>query len=84
MFELAREQQDELEERDDDEADEFDDGPDLTVPRTATGVDEDDDLDLDRYEDEEEEVEEIVSNSIWPAPFRGPTANRDRKSTKMT
>lgn len=64
IFELARDQQEELGEWDDEEQDDADDEgrPNFSVPRAQNFEDEDED-DLERYEqdDYEEEVEEIVS-----------------------
>ena len=60
IFELARGQQEELEDGDEDEdEDETQESAKFTLPRTQN-IDEDDD-DLEEYGDEEyEEVEEIV------------------------
>ncbi|EIW62156.1 cell adhesion protein byn-1 [Trametes versicolor FP-101664 SS1] len=57
IFELARDQQEELDEKDLDDEDEDDTQLDLSAPR-GPSLDDDDDLDLDRYEDVEE-IEEI-------------------------
>lgn len=60
IFELARDQQDELEEVEDDDEEEAQENAKFTLPRTQKAEDEDDD-DLEEYGDEEyEEVEEIV------------------------
>lgn len=61
IFELARDQQEELDEKDLDDEDEDDTQLDLSAPR-GPSLDDDDDLDLDRYEDVEE-IEEIVSKA---------------------
>lgn len=61
IFELARDQQEELDEKDLDDEDE-DTQLDLSAPRGPSLDDDDDDLDLDRYEDVEE-IEEIVSKA---------------------
>ncbi|KAI0363716.1 cell adhesion protein byn-1 [Pilatotrama ljubarskyi] len=59
IFELARDQQEELDEKELDDEDEDEDQPNLSAPRGAV-LDDDDDLDLDRYEEEDaEEIEEI-------------------------
>lgn len=61
IFELARDQQDELGEKDLDDEDE-DDQQDLSVPRAMMPADDDDLDDLDEYDDKHiEEIEEIVS-----------------------
>lgn len=62
IFELARDQQEELDEKDLDDEDEDDAQLDLAAPRGPSLDDDDDDLDLDRYEDVEE-IEEIVSKA---------------------
>lgn len=62
IFELARDQQDELGEKDLDDEDEDDDQHDLSIPRATLPADDDDLDDLDQYEDkDDEEIEEIVS-----------------------
>ncbi|KAI8985004.1 cell adhesion protein byn-1 [Trametes punicea] len=59
IFELARDQQEELDEKALDDEDEDDDRHlNLSVPRAPT-LDDDDELDLDRYEEDAEEIEEI-------------------------
>jgi len=66
IFELARDQQEELGAwEDEDEADEDGDKPAFSVPRIQKSDDEDDD-DLERFGDDdfEEDVEEIVSGML--------------------
>ncbi|OJT13181.1 Bystin [Trametes pubescens] len=58
IFELARDQQEELDEKDLDDEDEDGTPLDLSAPRGPSLDDDEDDLDLDRYEDVEE-IEEI-------------------------
>ncbi|KAI0643706.1 cell adhesion protein byn-1 [Trametes meyenii] len=59
IFELARDQQEELDENDFDDEVEEDDQPNFSAPR-GPALDEDDDLDLERYDEEDvEEIEEI-------------------------
>ena len=80
IFELARDQQEEFDEKDLDDEDEDESRPSLAVPRELP--EDDDDFDLDRYEDNEEEIEEIVSK-----PPRLLTLSDDklaRKLMKMT
>ena len=80
IFELARDQQEEFDEKDLDDEDEDESRPSLAVPRELP--EDDDDFDLDRYEDNEEEIEEIVSK-----PARLLTLSDDklaRKLMKMT
>ncbi|KAI0676769.1 cell adhesion protein byn-1 [Trametes maxima] len=62
IFELARDQQEELDEKDFDDEDEDDDQPNFSAPR-GPALDEDDDLDLEQYEEDVEEIEEIVSKA---------------------
>nr|VWP00676.1 Chitinase [Ganoderma boninense] len=60
IFELARDQQDELGEKDLDDDDEDDDHQDFSAPRATMPADDDDLDDLDEYEDRDiEEIEEI-------------------------
>lgn len=67
IFELAKDQQEEVGvwEDDEDEDEEEAGRPSFTVPRIQEVDDEDDEDDLDRYDqdDYEEEVEEIVSGT---------------------
>ncbi|KAI0829358.1 cell adhesion protein byn-1 [Trametes gibbosa] len=58
IFELARDQQEELDEKEFDDDEEDHAQPSFSTARGPASDDEDD-LDLDRYEDEEEEVEEV-------------------------
>ncbi|KAI0662952.1 cell adhesion protein byn-1 [Cubamyces menziesii] len=60
IFELARDQQEELDEKEfDDEEDEDDSRPSFSAPRGPTIDEDEDELDLDRYEEDAEEIEEI-------------------------
>ncbi|KAI0632996.1 cell adhesion protein byn-1 [Trametes polyzona] len=65
IFELARDQQEELDEKEFDDEDEDDDRPNFSAPR-GPAPDEDDDLDLDRYEDEdvEERCQEVDEDDM--------------------
>ena len=83
IFELARDQQEELDENDLDDEDEEAQQHHLSAPRGPASED-DDDLDLEQYENEDiEEIEEIVSNDSHHI-----TQNDDerayRKLMKMT
>lgn len=61
IFELARDQQNELEEPEDDEDEEFENQTAFTLPRSQNLDEDDDDLADFNGSDVEEEVEEIVS-----------------------
>lgn len=69
IFELARDQQEEVGTWEDDEEEEEEtERPSFTVPRTQVFDDDEEDDDLERYDqdDYEEEVEEIVSvRLLW-------------------
>ncbi|KAH9894173.1 cell adhesion protein byn-1 [Cubamyces lactineus] len=59
IFELARDQQEELDEKEFDDEDEDDSRPSFSAPRGPTIDEDEDELDLDRYEEDAEEIEEI-------------------------
>ena len=64
IFELAKDQQEELDDFEDEEEEEDEgDNKNFIVPRTQTADDDDED-DLGDSDDEEYEVEEIVSKSF--------------------
>lgn len=65
IFELARDQQQELEVPDE-EDEEFDNQTAFTIPRSQNADEDDDDLEGYEGSDVEEEVEEIVSS---PLPY---------------
>lgn len=60
IFELARDQQEELNEDEEDEDKEEDSRANFSIPRGHTGEDDEEDDDLGDYDEDEEEIEEIV------------------------
>ena len=81
IFELARDQQEEFDEKELDDEDETPDQHPLSIPRQA--AEEEDDFDFDRYEDDDaEEIEEIVSKA--PPRITQTDDEQARKLMRMT